>query len=504
MLLSSERSTATVKVGLGVPFVAVFLQKDGIFCLNELDSNRHPVFAVMKTQILRILFIVIYLAKAIQSRSSSHNLREPFNDQARRLLQQGYRLDASLLPPRPKVFQLFGKSMSIDSSGSRLVIGAADSVDSERFVGAAYVYERRGENDWELVQRLKPLKPDPSKSALSPSDVSVSISGSGSTILVGFPYRNVSDSSKGSCCGVAYMYRRLQGEWKVVEQFLPPEPFNGNQIQTGFGSVVNLDDKGKTALITAPGAKVFKKSSGAAFVFTEKTSGWEFTQRLRLEKPVQFAYFGLAASLDAAGTTAVVSAPYRYQNEYPKPNLGAVYVFQLDRGKWKETKRFDSPVTNQTSEGVDPGFGVTVSIDGPGKTIVIGDYFPGSVYTYIKNKQRWEFFDRIRIPKSDSFKDNLAGARSLSLSSQGSLLAVGAPTSCINCGGNGITFIYNRGKNRWKRSDQLKSPRTGRDGPESFGSAVTTDRTGSVVAVGQPDTFNGEKQQSGAVYIFSN
>lgn len=455
----------------------------------------------MKTRMLIILFFGTYLAHAVQSRSSSHNLGEPFNDQARRLLQQGYRLDASLLPPRPKVYQFFGKSMSIDSSGSRLVIGAADSVDSERFVGAAYVYERRGENDWELVQRLKPLNPDPSKSASpGPSVTSVSISGSGSTILVGFPYRNVSYSSKGSCCGVAYMYRRLQGEWKVVEQFLPPERFDGSQ----FGSVVELDDEGKTALITAPGAKVYKNSSGAAFVFTEKTGGWEFTQRLRLEKPVQFAYFGLAASIDAAGTTAVVSAPYRYQNKYPKPNLGAVYVFQLEGGKWKETNRFDSPVANPTSEGMDPGFGAMVSIDGSGKTIVIGDLFPGSVFIYIKNNQRWKFFDKIRIPNSDSFKDNLMGARSLSLSSQGSVLAVGAPASCINCGGNGITFIYNRGKNRWKRSDRLKSPRTGRDGPESFGSAVTTDRTGSVVVVGQPDAYNGEKQQSGAAYVFSN
>eukprot|EP00890_Picochlorum_soloecismus_P006671 jgi/Picsp_1/829/NSC_04317-R1_---NA--- len=145
-----------------------------------------------------------------------------------------------------------------------------------------------------------------------------------------------------------------------------------------------------------------------------------------------------------------------------------------------------------------------VSIDGPGKTIAVGDMFPGNVYTYEKSKKGWRLLDTIRIPNSNSFKDNLLGARSLSLSSQGSLLAVGAPALCGNCGGSGIIFIYTRGENRWKAIDRLKSPRTGRYGPESFGKAVTTDKTGSVVAVGQPDANNGEKQQSGAVYIFSN
>eukprot|EP00890_Picochlorum_soloecismus_P006670 jgi/Picsp_1/828/NSC_04316-R1_pkd domain-containing protein len=294
---------------------------------------------MLRTHLLKVLFFITYLAESVQSRSNFHSNREyPLGDQVRRLLQQGYRREAALLPPRPKVYQQFGKSLSIDSSGSRLVVGAADSVDSERFVGAAYVYEKRGKNDWGLVQKLKPPNPVP-RNSTSISVVSVSISGSGSTILVGFPYRNVSDSSKGSCCGVVYMYRRAQGEWRVVQQFLPPEPFDGHQ----FGSVVQLDDKGRTVLITDPRAIVYKKSSGAAFVFAEKKSGWEFTQRLKLKKPVQFSYFGLAASLDASGTTAVISAPYRYQNTYPKPNLGAVYVFRFKGGKWRQTKRFNSP-----------------------------------------------------------------------------------------------------------------------------------------------------------------
>jgi len=418
-------------------------------------------------------------------------------------VQPRYSLEAALLPPRPKVYQFFGKSLSIDSSGSRLVVGAADSVDSERFVGAAYVYERRGKNDWKLVQRLKPPNPDQSKSALSASVVSVSISGSGSAILVGFPYRNVSDSSKRSCCGVAYLYRRVQGEWRVVQQFLPPEPFDGEQ----FGSVVQLDDRGRTALITAPSAIVYGKSSGAAFVFTDKKGGWAFTQRLKLKKPSQFSYFGLAASLDASGTTAVISSPYRYQNTYPKPNLGAVYIFRLKGGKWREIKHFDSP-SNEIPEDnqgpFDPGFGAMVSIDGPGKTIAVGDLNPGNVYTYEKSKKGWKFFDTIRVLNSDTAKKDLIGTRSLSLSRQGSLLAAGVPASCGNCAGSGATFIYARGENRWKKIDQLKSPRTGRDGPESFGSAVTTDKTGSVVAVGQPDADNGGKQQSGGVYVFSS
>eukprot|EP00890_Picochlorum_soloecismus_P005089 jgi/Picsp_1/5581/NSC_02940-R1_pkd domain-containing protein len=447
--------------------------------------------------LVRVRFLVVALALSFCSTSArdSNDISDEYAAFREHVLPgrtlHKYNQKAVLVPPNPKPFQGFGGTLSMDSSGTRLVVGAHDTVKSQGYIGAAYVYEKRG-NAWKLVQRLTPKDAAPTIDFFSLSEVlPVAISGSGSTILVGYPVKKISNSSEPQMG--ANLYRRKNNEWTVVKKFnYPAESYS----PTNIGTSVSLDHSGKTALLSSTSSQAITKNvRGAAYVFEQDNGMWRLSARLTGQSSKTDFSFGYPAMLDGTGTTMIAaSSSFDILKEY-------VYIFRKKGGEWRQVQRLLGPQPNQTSIYRNPGFGRPLAIDETGKIIAIADYL-GNIYTYEKTKSGWRLFDTIRF-QLGSGDSRLLPPKSLSMSESGSILAVGAEGRCINCGPGGVVIIYRRENNRWKKVYRLEAPQDGTDRRNSFGMAVASDRSASTLAVSQPESKIGDNRESGHAYIFS-
>ena len=418
-----------------------------------------------------------------------------------RLLQTMKQKEAPVIlaPPQEPVHKFFGAAVSMDASGSRLVVGASALMQTDNdlnYLPLAYVYEKIGKK-WTVVKTLTP----PNSTANAGLDlemlrpVRVSMSGSGKAILVSYffeknpyGYDNVLES-------IVSLYRRdKKGRWTFEKKFLPPKLFNGGS----FGSGVAIDYSGNTVLILARQAKVYNHTRGAGFIFARKNGRWKFIKRL---KDINATDFGASGALDASGTTAVLSGTYEAPEN--RKSREEVVIFRLIDGKWKRTKSLTPPQKKDAR-----AYSLQVAIDGPGKTVAAIDTNTGTCHIYDK-KKRWTLFDTIIIPSANltlpiDFENLLLTGRrtlqSVALSESGSRLALGVIDTCEDCGFSGIVRVYRRGTNRWKLEYEVSSP--GRDVTmDTFGFAVSINSR--YLAVGEPfelDYLGG----SGQVAVFED
>lgn len=396
----------------------------------------------------------------------------------------------ALVPASPKLFQKFGGTLSLDSSGSRLVVGAYDSVRPPRNAGSAYIYEKRG-NAWKLVQRLTSSDPEASNNDQGGYQaIPVALSGSGSTIMAAFTVRNLNYSPETRID--ACLYRRRGDVWKVVKKFTVPASSPG---PSSFAISVSLDDSGRTALLSSGDAEP-DPILGAAYILEESKGVWNLSASLTSKKPDGRCGFGRQAMLDGSGTTLILTVLFDDAN--CSITKGSVIIFEKNSGTWKQAQQLDAP----KSTNLNSGFGLAISIDQKGNTIAVSDSI-GNIFTYKKTNDGFRLFDTIQFPRGSGDR-RLLPPQALSFAKSGSMLAAGARNKCLNCGPSGAVIIFNRVKDKWKRSYRLEAPRDGSDRQSSFGSAIAVDKTGSTFAVGQPGSTNGDARESGRTYIFSN
>jgi hypothetical protein len=192
----------------------------------------------------------------------------------------------------------FGSSVSLDTNGLTALIGAPGKHSD---TGAAYVFTRGIIGPFTQQQRLQAADGD----SFDGFGGSVSLSGSGSTALIGAPGTQFG--------GTAYVFAR-----GFVGGFAQKQALQGASGD-GFGASVSLSPNGLRALIGAPGHHF----TGAAYVFGRPFFG-SFSQRqvLEAELPAFADVFGLSVSLSADGATALIGAPGT------DASMGAAYVFE--------------------------------------------------------------------------------------------------------------------------------------------------------------------------------
>ena len=147
---------------------------------------------------------------------------------------------------------------------------------------------------------------------------------------------------------------------------------------------------------------------------------------------------------------------------------------------------------NQISDGFS---GDPIAISGDGNTIAIGspnaNNFDGEVNIYIKIGYSWVHQDTlIGTPTSASFQGS-----SVSLSTDGNTLAVGAPS---DNSGVGATWIWTRTGTIWTQQDKLIGS-IGLVGLSFQGSSVALSGNGDVVVIGAPKNNSDE----GCIWVFT-
>lgn len=270
-------------------------------------------------------------------------------------------------------------------------------------------------------------------------------------------------------------------EWVQVGQELV-----GKAQNDVFGVSLDLSGDGTTLAVGTnmhDGADV--GFSGGIWVYRLDSSGqvWEQVGQ-SLYGTDFFDYFGWDVSLSTDGNTLAAGAP----------RGGYVRVFDLfDPIEWKQ--RGLDLVSNFGIDKRDDKFGSSVSLSSDGNRLAIGAIWKEGDGTAPRNAgttQIFQFTGSTWTQMGNSIvglgEDDILGA-SISLSSDGTILAVGSPGHATNGVKSGLVRVYTffAEYNSWEGTLAL----LGNEDNASFGFAVSLSGDGQYVAVGAPSSLKG-------------
>ena len=191
----------------------------------------------------------------------------------------------------------FGTSLAI--SGDRLVVGAMlDNTGGQSYAGAAYVFERNG-NQWGR-QRLVP------SIVVADDYFGQAVDIDGDTIIVGAPHALLPWSTNP---GRAFIFERDGTKWQEKALLVAAD---GLRRET-FGSHVSL--YGNRATVSAPYAKIGDSpQAGAVYIFEREPFTWTWSQRAKLtaNPAISEGYFGASLSLHEKRLVVSAQSPHAY------------------------------------------------------------------------------------------------------------------------------------------------------------------------------------------------
>ena len=299
----------------------------------------------------------------------------------------------------------FGQSVSLSNDGNTLAVGANledGSTNNSTDTGAVYVF-RFSSSTWAEQAYLKASNPG----TIDQFGNEVNLSGDGNTLAVGAHDEdgsstgvNGADSDTARDSGAAYVFRFSTNTNTWVHQaYFKPSNF-GTLAGIAFGRSVSLSDDGNTLAVGANSEDSdgtrgsdgslnynnFSPDSGAAYVFrfSTNTNTWANQSYLKASNTLSNADFGSSVSLSGDGNALAVGAQVRRGivgqigglagPENTLTNSGAAYVFEYGNGSWVQQAyiRASDPVIGAL-------FGRSVSLSSDGQTLAVGAPFANRI-----------------------------------------------------------------------------------------------------------------------------
>lgn len=377
---------------------------------------------------------------------------------------------------------------------------------------------------------------------------SVRLSADTNTLAVGAPGEdnsasgiNPSGNNNGALqSGAVYIFTRNQTVW-TQQAFIKA---SNAEARDEFGYSVSLSDDGNTLVV---GAHLEESSavgingnqinntapdSGAAYVFTRSGTTWSQQAYLKASNTDIDDEFGAFVELSSDGNTLAISAINEDSNAVningnesnnSASNAGATYIFTRSGTIWTQQAYLKASNTGSSDH-----FGQSLSLSTDANTLAISaddedsnGTNTGAVYTFTRNGNTW--LQQAFIKHSAPFQSNEFFGQSISLSGNGTILAVGSPGNDSSASGidgdqtdttadaSGATYIFTFDGSNWSQESFIKASNT--DTLDSFGYFVTLSSDGSTLAVGATEEdsnatgLNGNEtdnstSNAGAVYVF--
>lgn len=273
---------------------------------------------------------------------------------------------------------------------------------------------------------------------------------------------------------------------------------------------------------------------------------WNAIGYVKASNAENFDNFGSAVSLSADGSTLAVAAYAEdsaspgingNQNDNSALSSGAVYVFVHNNGGWQQQAYLKA--SNADKDDLF-GFSMNISLSATGDTLVVGAPAEqssatgingdqnnnsaarsGAAYVFQRINASWE--QQAYIKASNTGEIDRFGA-SVSLSGNGTLLAVGATTedgAATGINGNdandaapdaGAVYLFELSNGSWHQIAYVKASNA--QAWKEFGGSVSLSADGSTLAVGSAredssatgvdgNQNNDDLPDAGAVYVFT-
>ena len=290
-----------------------------------------------------------------------------------------------------------------------------------------------------------------------------------------------------------------------------------------FGSGVAISSDGRTLAIGASGessansldqADNSASNSGAVYIYSLVNNAWQQQAYLKASNAEAKDDFGSKVSLSADGSTLAVGARgedstsnaiNQGQDDNSALDSGATYVFTREGDSWQQ-QAYLKP--SDTFAG--QYFGRSISLSDDGSTLAVGAGAfaaagaTGSAYIFTFDGSEW--LEAKRLVASNAEADD--GFGWLALSGDGTVLVVGATGEDSGVVGDeldnsqetsGAAYVFALGDGSWPQQAYLKASVPDRYG--QFGSAVAISENGNTIAVSAFGESTGG-YYSGAVYVF--
>lgn len=335
----------------------------------------------------------------------------------------------------------FGHSVSMDATGTTLVIGAYGAdVGNQQMAGKVYVYTRT-----ELGWFPSTILISSEATANDSFGFSTTISASGNTIVIG-AHMFGSDTHVGR----AYVFTKTTSGW--VEEAILGNPDKG--INDQFGWSVAVDESETRVYVTAPCAdygdalaigKVhiyYRSNLNIKYIDKgiNKTT-WNHEATLIASDHASKDHFGWAISVNKNSTTLAVSAPFARSGR--KPRVGKVYIYTRNSISWTE-----SLVIHSSDEMTNGKFGISICMNSYGDKLIISASHadnpgvPESGKVYIFTNYNYEWSQKTILTSKDKESIDLFGS-SVSTDSIGKHIVITSPLAAVNGFSNsGKAYIY--------------------------------------------------------------
>jgi hypothetical protein len=323
------------------------------------------------------------------------------------------------------------------------------------------------------------------EAACDNSGNSVSLSSDGTVLAVGADYND----GNGSNSGHVRVFKLANNKWTQLGADI-----NGEAAGDGFGKSVSLSSDGTVLAVGAWDNDGNGSGSGHVRVFKYADNKW--TQRgADINGEAAEDFFGYRVDLSSDGTVLAVGA---FGNDGNGSNSGHARVYQFANNAW--TKRG----TDIDGEAAGDYSGESVSLSSDGTVLAVGASWnyglngveSGHVRVYKHANSQWT---QLGADIDGEAAYDYSGS-SVSLSSDGSVLAVGAYDNDGNGSDSGHVRVYQFSNNSWT---QLGADIDGEAAEDGSGSSVSLSSDGTVLAVGA--LYNGNHWNGHVrVYKYTN
>jgi len=356
-----------------------------------------------------------------------------------------------------------GTSVSMNSDGSIVAVGATQGDMGGSDPGYVEVYEFVSGAWVQIGNRIS--SPD----AEGVFGTSVSINGDGTIVAVGDPFQN----SK----GVVRVYKFDGTNWVQMGS-----DFIGDANYDEFGASLSFNETGDILAIGSKQSNNGTMNSGHVNVYQYSTGTWSMLGST-INGIASVERFGTSVNLNPIGNFIAIGAP---QNDIMAndPYTGYAAVFEFSGGTWNQVG------TNIAGDNNYDLFGWSVSINGDGSQIVVGapngkvsTTNPGYVKTFEFTAGSWTQTGTTIVGEADG---DFFGV-SVSMKADANIFAVGAPNNSGNGTYSGSTRLYQYTSNDWV---QIGGDFDGEAADNLSGNSVSLSTDGSTMAIGAP--FNSE------------
>jgi len=290
--------------------------------------------------------------------------------------------------------------------------------------------------------------------------------------------------------------------YNLVSNTLELSITNGELLKTRASFVGGRDDGGTAGFSAAFPADNDRFTWDVCSFDMGEAIGWtERTTALTASDAAANDYYGITTAISGDGLVLAVGA-YAWEGA-SGTNRGAVYIYDWNGSAWVER----STILTASDAADNDGFGRSVALSDDGAILAVGAFERdgggsdrGAVYVFDWNGSSWT--ERTTaLTASDAANGDRFGV-SCALSSDGTILSVGSYYRDFGGGSDqGAVYIYDWNGSAWvERSTILTASDAGNN--DNFGVGCSLSGDGSILAVGAFTWDGSAGSNQGAVYIF--